>query len=248
MRAATQPFNVQWIDIGCLIVMVLTMAFVPSARADQSSDAEHSQTAAAAKQVHDAKAAVSEVQVKLNRLRNLARADVQAKPEWAPVFADLKKAQAACDAAKKVVLAKLEKDPKFRALRAERQKAQDTLAASDSGDASVSDQQIDQATKVIFDDGLKIRQMESAALDNDEKYGQAKAVLDDARSRMDQFDAEVTSALERMPEYQQLQQELASAQQQVESARQQLAQAAQSERDAREQAERSREEQAAQGQ
>ena len=248
MRAATQALIVRWIEMSWLVAMVLTWAAVPSARADQASDAGHSQTAAAAKQVHDARAAVSQVQVKLNRLRNLARADVQAKPEWAPVFGDLKKALAACDAAKKVVLAKLEKDPKFRALRAERQKAQYTLAASDSGDASVSDRQIDQATKVIFDDGLKIRQLESAALDNDEKHSEAKANLDAARSRMDQFDAEVTTALERMPEYQQLQQELASAQQQVESARQQLAQAAQAERDAREQAERSREEQAAQGQ
>jgi len=248
MRAGAAITRSKAAVMGLIVGGMFACGWAATAWAQETPEIDHSQTAAAAKQVHQAGEAVSQARVRINRLRNSVRAELQAKAEWAPVFSDLKTAQAQCDEAKKAVLARLGHNPKYQALRRERETAQQTTAAADAGDSTVSDSQIDQATQVIFNDGLKLKQMETAALENDLKYTDAKAVLDAARAKVDQFDEEVTAALERTPEYQQLRQSLDSAEQQLQSARQQLAQAAQAERDAREQAERSREEQAANGQ
>lgn len=203
----------------------------------------YSQTAAAGKQVHDAQAAIDAMRAQINRLRTSVRAQVEQQPQWASTVSQVKKAQSEFDAARKGVFARLQKDPHYQALQAKRRSARDKLAAADNGDSQLTDADIAKATDLMFTNGLKMKKMETQALDDDARYGQAKTRLDAARSKLDQLEEQVTQALEGQPEYQQLQQQLQQTTDQLAQARQQLAQAAQAERQAREQEAKAREQQ-----
>jgi len=227
-------------------LVLLLVVLLPPARhlsAQTSPGTDNSATIAAGRQVHDAQVSLDAARVQMIRLRNTVRAQLEGRPEWATVVANEKRAQADFDSARKAAFARLEKDPQYAAIREERQSARQTLATADAADSPVSDAEITKATDLVFSDGLKMKQMENRALEDDAKYAQAKTQLDAARSRLDQLDGEVAAALQSQPEYQQLQQQLDQATQQLAQARQQLAQAAQAERQAREQEAKAREQQ-----
>lgn len=227
-----------------VVIFIWSCASIPTIARGQ----DNSQTASMGRQVRQAQTAVEQARALANQVRGKLRSQLESKPQWAAAAAELKKGQAAFDAAKKAALARLQMDRGYQHLRTQRREARAELASADSADNHLDDAAIRKATDAMFHAGLAIKQLEDHAFANDLEYVDAKARLAAARSRIDELEEQVAEALKGDPQFQQASQQLQSAEQQVQSARQQLAQAAQAEREARIQEEKAREQQAAQGQ
>ena len=230
-------------------VLAIGAAALPASAQRNSSNLNQQNSASqqAGKQVHDAQLAVTKIQMDEAKIRNRVRNELMAKPEWASVLANKRKAEAVLEQARKNALASVQNKPEYKDLMKERETAQAQLASGNSGGAQLSDEEVQKASGVMVKDGLQIKQMEKAALAEDPKYAEAKAQNDAANAKLTELDAQVEQALKADQEYQQLDQQLAQAKTQLDAAHKQLAQARQQEQEQRLQEEKSRQSQGNRG-
>lgn len=204
------------------------------------SNNQNSATAQAGKQVNEARVGVQKIEQQIARIKTRVRAQLLAKPEFASINAEYKRAETAYEQARKQAVNTLHSKPEYLAMVKEREEAMAKRDAAGAGGAQVSDDELNKANDTIFKDGQALKKMEDRALADDVKYQDAKAKRDAAKVKVDEVDSQVSEALKNDSEYQQLTQSLDQAKQQLEQARLQLAQAAQQERTQREQESRSR--------
>lgn len=201
---------------------------------------QNTQSMTAGQAVSKVQAQINKLQGDMNRLRNTARAQVLAKPEWASIVAAKRKAEADLDSAHRAALATVHNRQEYKDLAKERDDAENQITASNSGGEKLSDADVQRLTNVIFNNGLAIRKMEQSALQDDPKYTDAKTQYDAANAKMADLDSQVDLALRDDKTYQTDSTQMEELKKQLATARMQLAQAIKSEEQQREAAAKAR--------
>jgi hypothetical protein len=180
----------------------------------------------AQKQVTDAEVNLKKAQVTLAQAHDKIKAKYLTKPEWAPVNADLLKAQNDVKNAHRVALAAVHSKPEYVELAKQREEAekiqQQAQAAAKPGsdEAKVSNEDLNKAFQDSLKYSVNMKSMEQQALSNDQPYIDAMARVDANKAKLAELDAEVDESMKTDTEYQALQQAVTEAQTQVETAKQ----------------------------
>lgn len=219
----------------CAVAVVPAFGQRTTQTPSSTNNNNNSASATAGKAVVKAQADVNQIQADINKIRNKVRNELLAKPEWAAVVAAKKKAETTLESTKKAALVGVHNKPEYKQLMEERETARKQLETANTGSSSITDEDLQKASGIMVKDGLAMKQMENAALNDDPKYADAKQQYDAANAKMSDLDAQVDQALKDQPDYAQKTQALEQAKQQLEQARTQLKTARQAEEQQREQ-------------
>lgn len=219
-------------SLACALLIAGGLVSVPAFAQYRPNQQQQQQSplAQANKAVTEARTKLRLAQLDVQKVREKEKTELMAKPEWAPVSAELNKATTAVAAAKRAALNAVQSKPEYQALVKDREAADkvrqqaDATPAPGSDATPVSDADLATANNTYISDSLKMKAMEKQALTDDTKLGDANARLDAAKAKMAQLDAEVDDALKNDQNYIQLQMAVATAQQSVDQAEQQLQQ------------------------
>lgn len=215
--------------VSCALLSVGLLIACP-AMGQQRNQQQQSPLAGAVKAVTDAKVNLNKAQTDVQRVRDKAKQQLLAKPEWAPVVQELTKAESAVVTAKRNAMNAARAKPEYQAALKQRDEAdkvrQSALAAPGTGsdDTKVSDADLATAENNYMTAALKMKSIEKQSMADDQALADANARLEAAKAKMAQLDAEVDDSLKNDQNYQQLQQAVASAQQQYDQAEQSLKQ------------------------
>jgi chromosome segregation ATPase len=184
------------------------------------------------KQLADANAEVARLQKELNKIKSKLQAKYESKEEWETAKTNLKNAENAYESARKKAVAKLYASPDYKSAKDKQLKSEQTLQEL-QGNPKADQKALDKAQQDRLDSGLKVRNLESAALSGDPAVSEAKTKLADAKKAWEALQDELKEALKQDPEYTATQDQLAAAQQNADQMKVQIAQAAAAEREAR---------------
>jgi chromosome segregation ATPase len=185
------------------------------------------------RQIKDAEAEVTRIRNDMNKIKQRVSAKFEGKEEWETAQKNLKAAQAAYDAATKKATAALQASPEYKAAKAKRLKAEQTIAAAGAKDAKANPKDLDKAQQDQLDAGLALRKLESDALQGDAKVAETKEKLAEAKKAWEALQDELKEALQQDETYVAAEQELEVAQANVQQVRASAAQQAASDRQAR---------------
>ena len=184
------------------------------------------------KQVKEAEAEVIRLRQDMNKMKARIEARFEQKEEWETAKANLKKAEAAHEQARKHVLMKLYASPEYKAAKDKQLKSEQTMQTlQSSGKANPA--ALEKAQGDRWESGLALRNMETAALAGEPKVAEGKAQVAEARKAWEALQDEVKEALEQDPEYLAAQQQLEQAQASHEQMKMAMAQQAAADREAR---------------
>jgi hypothetical protein len=180
----------------------------------------------AQKQVVDAEVLLKKAQAALAQAHDKIKAKYLAKPEWAPINAELLKAQNDVKNTHRLALAAVHTKPEYVELAKKREEAekiqQQAQAAAKPGsdETKVSNEDLAQAFQDSLKYSVNMKSMEQQALSNDQAYIDAMARVEANKAKLAELDAEVDESMKTDTDYQTLQQAVTEAQTQVETAKQ----------------------------
>jgi chromosome segregation ATPase len=224
--------------LGALLAAGLSAALPASSHAQPrpypggAGAGQNSALAEQRKQLADANAEVARLQKEAAKIKSKVQAKYESKDEWEAAKTNLKNAETAYESARKKAVAKLYASPDYKSAKDTQLKSEQTLQEL-QGNPKADQKAIEKAQQERLDSGLKVRNLESAALSGDPAVSAAKSKLADAKKAWEALQDEVKEALKQDPEYTATQDQLTAAQQQADQMKAQIAQAAAAEREAR---------------
>jgi hypothetical protein len=211
---------------SCLAGVVLVLSGLASGQQTPATPRQLTPVQEAQKQVVDAGALLKKAQAALAQAHDKIKAKYLAKPEWAPINAELLKSQNDVKNAHRLALAAVHAKPEYVELTRKREEAekiqQQAQAAAKPGsdETKVSNEDLAQAFQDSLKYSVNMKSMEQQALSNDQAYIDAMARVDANKAKLAELDAEVDESMKTDTDYQTLQQAVTEAQTQVETAKQ----------------------------
>jgi chromosome segregation ATPase len=175
----------------------------------------------AQKRISESQTKVNELKAEQKRIKEKLSLSFESKEEFKNTTANYKKAKADYDAARKTALAGVQAKPEYKQLVKDKEALQakynTAVAANDT--ANISKVGSDIAAK-----GIKIKNMEKEATDQDDKVVTAKEKLEAAEKEKKSLDDEVEANLATDPDYAAIQQQVTQAETELTQQKEQLAQ------------------------